>query len=103
MNKLLLDESDYREITGGRDFFNDFIKPVLERRKKRVFLKPKKQPIPSNIRLAVWERDNFTCQYCGSRQNLSIDHIYPESKGGEATIENCQTLCRSCNSRKGAR
>lgn len=63
----------------------------------------KKIPIPSEIRWTVWERDNFTCKHCGSRKNLTIDHIHPESKGGKATIENCQTLCKKCNSRKGAR
>jgi hypothetical protein len=63
----------------------------------------KKQPIPDGVRWAVWERDNFTCQHCGSRRNLTVDHIHPESKGGEMTMENAQTLCRTCNSRKGAR
>lgn len=64
---------------------------------------PKKLPIPAEIRWAVWERDNFTCQHCGSRKNLTIDHIFPESRGGEMTMENAQTLCKTCNSRKGAR
>ena len=62
-----------------------------------------KEKIPDDIRWKVWERDNFTCQKCGGRRNLTIDHIHPESKGGKATLENCQTLCNSCNSRKGAR
>lgn len=60
-----------------------------------------KQPIPPNIRWAVWERDNFTCQICGERKYLSIDHIYPESKGGTLEFSNLQTLCRQCNSKKG--
>jgi 5-methylcytosine-specific restriction endonuclease McrA len=64
---------------------------------------PKKKPIPADIRWAVWERDNFTCQHCGGRRNLTVDHIYPESKGGEMTMDNAQTLCKTCNSRKGAR
>jgi len=63
----------------------------------------KKEQIPNDIRWAVWERDNFTCQHCGIRNNLSVDHIYPESKGGKMTMENAQTLCKSCNSRKGAK
>jgi 5-methylcytosine-specific restriction endonuclease McrA len=63
----------------------------------------KKETIPAELRWAVWERDNFTCRHCGSRRNLTVDHIYPESKGGKLTMENCQTLCKPCNSRKGAR
>ena len=59
--------------------------------------------ISDQVRWEVWERDNFTCVHCGSRRDLSIDHIYPQSKGGKATLENCQTLCRKCNSKKGAR
>jgi 5-methylcytosine-specific restriction endonuclease McrA len=65
--------------------------------------KYKKQPIPEPLKWEVWERDNFTCLHCGSRKDLSIDHIYPESRGGKTTLENCQTLCRNCNSKKGAR
>lgn len=62
-----------------------------------------KQPIPNDLRWAVWERDNFTCRDCGTRKNLTIDHIYPESRGGELTMENAQTLCKSCNSKKGVK
>jgi hypothetical protein len=63
----------------------------------------KKERIPDEIRWAVWERDNFTCKKCGTRKNLTVDHIFPETKGGKATLDNCQTLCNRCNSSKGAR
>lgn len=62
-----------------------------------------KAKIPSNIRDEVLERDNYTCRYCGSKTNLTLDHVYPESKGGEATPENLVVACRSCNSKKGSR
>ena len=34
---------------------------------------------------------------------LELDHIHPESKGGETIYENIQLLCRKCNRRKGAK
>ena len=78
-----------------------------EQRKKYHIGKGKnkkyKTPIPSKIRWEIWERDNFTCQHCGKRKNLTIDHIHPESKGGTLDLSNLQTLCKSCNSKKGAK
>lgn len=62
-----------------------------------------KQPIPQSLRWEVWERDDFTCQGCGARQRLTIDHIIPESAGGTLDPENLQTLCKSCNSAKGTK
>ena len=52
----------------------------------------------------VFQRDNHTCQYCGSRDDqLSIDHVMPRSRGGGDTWENVTTACLSCNVRKGNR
>ncbi|MEQ1349605.1 HNH endonuclease [Acinetobacter junii] len=63
----------------------------------------KKKKIGQSLRMKVYERDGFKCVTCGTQQNLSLDHIKPEVLGGESTIENLQTMCKSCNSRKGAR
>jgi len=73
-------------------------KPVLE----AICHQTKKKPIPPEIRWQVWERDNFICQGCGARRYLSVDHIIPESKGGTLALDNLQTLCKPCNSRKGS-
>ena len=66
--------------------------------KPRVTKPPTTSP---NMRWEIWERDNFTCRNCGSRRRLSIDHIIPVSKGGQTIKENLQTLCTSCNIKKG--
>ncbi|HYE72625.1 MAG TPA: HNH endonuclease [Blastocatellia bacterium] len=63
----------------------------------------KKVKIPEGIRWEVYERDNFTCRKCGSRRHLSIDHITPESAGGSLSADNLQTLCQTCNKKKGVR
>src|SRR5256885_3948386 len=52
-------------------------------------------------RRAVFARDSWTCQYCGSRSNLTVDHVVPKSKGGVSTWENIVASCAPCNRRKG--
>lgn len=64
---------------------------------------PKKQAIPQGIRTKVLERDAYRCICCKTHVDLCVDHIKPESKGGKLEMDNLQTLCRSCNSIKGAR
>ncbi|KAJ0252494.1 hypothetical protein HA466_0116860 [Hirschfeldia incana] len=48
-------------------------------------------------------RDDYTCQYCSSRENLTIDHVIPISRGGEWTWQNLVAACSRCNSKKGHR
>ncbi|NLA24045.1 MAG: HNH endonuclease [Bacteroidales bacterium] len=43
------------------------------------------------------------CNYCGSSENLSLDHIFPQKYGGKDNAENLIFACRSCNSSKGAK
>jgi hypothetical protein len=64
---------------------------------------PSRPYIPVRIRRAVMARDGRACVLCGATKHLALDHIYPWSLGGPDTVENLRVLCRSCNSRKGAR
>jgi len=49
------------------------------------------------------KRNGEFCQWCGATDNLSVDHIVAVANGGGNESANLQLLCRSCNSRKGAR
>jgi len=54
----------------------------------------------------IFKRDRYTCQYCGvqpGKDELTIDHVVPRSKGGETSWINCVLACASCNRRKGDR
>ena len=54
-----------------------------------------------STRRAVFARDNWTCQYCGARSNLTVDHVIPRSKGGGSSWDNIVASCAPCNRRKG--
>lgn len=49
----------------------------------------------------VFRRDSGSCLYCGSKSDLTIDHVLPKSRGGRSTWDNLATACRTCNARKG--
>lgn len=48
---------------------------------------------------AVLERDNYTCQFCGSKENYTVHHLIPFSKHNELALDptNGQTLCKDCH------
>lgn len=76
-------------------------------------------PFPSIVRLKMYvrvpfkrimltrknvlRRDRFTCQYCGSRSDLTVDHVLPKSRGGRDRWDNLVAACNRCNNRKGNR
>ena len=77
-------------------------------------------PVPSVIRLAylikrprverkltrleVFNRDQYTCQYCGKEtKQLTLDHVLPRYRGGEHVWENVVSACIRCNRRKAGK
>ena len=57
-------------------------------------------------RVNVMSRDNFVCQYCGKRHEMSglnYDHVVPRAKGGKTIWENIVTSCYACNDKKGSK
>jgi 5-methylcytosine-specific restriction endonuclease McrA len=55
--------------------------------------------VASVSRRAVFVRDGYRCQYCGSGAD-SIDHVVPRSRGGGDGWDNLAAACRPCNSAK---
>jgi 5-methylcytosine-specific restriction endonuclease McrA len=71
-----------------------------------TYVNVRKRRGAGNLRMKIFMRDCFRCQYCGVRGTaveLTLDHILPRSRGGRSTPENLCASCRPCNGRKGDR
>lgn len=67
----------------------------------RQYVRPSE--FPAFTRFNLFLRDRFVCQYCGSPEQLTFDHVVPRRLGGRTTWENVATACAPCNLRKGGR
>jgi 5-methylcytosine-specific restriction endonuclease McrA len=55
-------------------------------------------------KLEIFNRDHYTCQYCGWHgKELTLDHVVPKKRGGEHTWENVVSACALCNRKKAGR
>jgi 5-methylcytosine-specific restriction endonuclease McrA len=114
---LSYDFDGWREVSGlkaeleGRDAGDDWIRSVqFEIQVPRVIRLLQYDRIPRNTvkfnRRNVFLRDEHCCQYCHKsfpRQQLSLDHVLPRSRGGEDSWENVVCACLTCNVKKGGR
>ncbi len=67
----------------------------------KCFVKPQKRVAFTRFNLFL--RDEFCCQYCGAKGDLTFDHVVPRARGGVTSWENVVAACARCNLRKGSR
>lgn len=65
------------------------------------FVRPQKRVAFTRFNLFL--RDDFCCQYCGAKGDLTFDHVVPRASGGVTSWQNVVAACSPCNLRKGAR
>ena len=65
------------------------------------YVKPARKPAFTRFNLFL--RDSFSCQYCGSPDDLTFDHLIPRSRGGQTTWQNVVAACSPCNLKKGSK
>ena len=62
-----------------------------------------REPMSPDIVNHVFKRDDYTCQYCGSKKDITIDHVHPIVRSGTHESQNLCVACRTCNCSKGAK
>jgi 5-methylcytosine-specific restriction endonuclease McrA len=57
-----------------------------------------------SLRARLAEMQRYRCAYClcDVRDNPTLDHVWPNSKRGGSSYENCVVACYECNTGKGA-
>jgi hypothetical protein len=95
----LVEAGLWRRVKGGFAFHEWSDRQPVSRRREGEW----RAHIPQQLREQVYARDRYRCRLCGSAENLSLDHFRPWLLRGTETLDNLQTLCTPCNSRKGVR
>ncbi len=96
LNKAeLVAESDGMRL---RTVSEDFPMPTVIRLHRYVSLPYKGVML---TRQNIFKRDGHRCQYCGTAEDLTLDHVMPKSRGGKTSWDNLATACKRCNARKG--
>ena len=98
----LLDQGKAEMLENGRGFIHtvraSFAIPSVIRLDYVVRRPRQRQRM---TRLEIFNRDSYTCQYCGQESNqLTLDHVSPRHQGGQHTWENVVSACARCNRRK---
>lgn len=65
------------------------------------YVKPQRRVAFTRFNLFL--RDEFCCQYCGAKGDLTFDHVVPRAAGGITSWQNVVAACSRCNLRKGAK
>ena len=92
-----------------KDIYKDEFKKEQERKYKKELQKSERSKLTPSKRIAILERDGYTCVKCGASPDdgvtkLEVDHIIPISRGGSGDDDdNLQTLCFNCNRGKATK
>lgn len=98
---VLVQKGKAEVIQKGEDIITtvgNFVRPLIIRLKDYVRYRPSTLGV---TRRRLFKRDDYSCLYCGSNKNLTIDHVVPKSKGGTNEWKNLATCCHRCNTLKG--
>ena len=90
-------KSDDNPIVGG---YKTYVRPIIIRLLK--YIKYHSRTLRAN-RNRIYKRDGHQCVYCGSNKNLTLDHVFPKSRGGKNEWTNLVTSCFKCNLKKADR
>lgn len=76
---------------------------VRVRERERTYARRALQPYSPEMAALMAALVLQPCTYCGTTENITIDHVMPLSRGGKHEADNLAPACFSCNSSKSNR
>lgn len=68
----------------------------------KVLVRKSQRQLDARIAWKVFQRDNYTCRYCGvTGVPMTYDHLMLWEDGGPTTEENGVAACKKCNKTRG--
>lgn len=69
---------------------------------KKILYRKSQRQIDSVMQWVVFQRDNYTCRYCGrTGLPLTVDHVDLWEEGGATIPDNLISACKKCNKDRG--
>lgn len=90
-------KSDQDPIMSG---YKSYVRPLIIRLLNYIRYHIKTLKVNRN---RIFKRDNHQCVYCGSKKDLTLDHVIPKSRGGKNDWFNLVASCSKCNLKKADR
>ncbi len=103
---LVLGKAQPVDLEGGRNWVIRSVRLRVEVTEQIVLVGVTARHLwksPPVSRKEILRRDKHTCQYCGSSRGVTIDHVFPKSRGGKDSWTNLVAACAACNGKKGNR
>lgn len=69
----------------------------------RAIVRKSQRQIDSHLQWKVFQRDSYSCRYCGvTGIPLTVDHLILWEKGGPTIFANLLSACKPCNRARGS-
>lgn len=89
-----LRQMDLLEVEMFQNDGSGFVKQIVRKTQRQI---------DNIMQWQVFDRDNYTCRYCGRKGiPMSVDHIILWEEGGPSIADNMLTACKSCNRDRGS-
>lgn len=103
-SRYLLSVQGDTDSAASRQRRNELLKGLLE---SLFEYKDDKRTFSPEQRRLLWNSDERrhckSCRHPLLWSDFTVDHVKAWTRGGKTSVQNAQLMCRSCNSRKGAR